>query len=150
MSHSIKDSESLIRSIWLHYVFFQPHAALEQLRAGFCETLQIALITCTHPNKLYGILVASDAFDPTESDLIDDVMIKYSEEGSNNKKKEETLILFWTEFITSCAVEGQYFAVACSITSILTTSRILKHCRVSLSKVSFQSWLIKQLSVHMQ
>ena len=51
------------------------------------------LITCTHPNKLHGILVISDAFDPTESDLIDYVMIKYSEEGSNNKKKEN-LILF--------------------------------------------------------
>ena len=113
VSHSIKDRENLIRSIGLYYVFSQPHAALEQLRAGFCETLQVELITCTHPNKLHGILVASDAFDPTESDLIDDVMIKYSEEGSNNKKKEENLILFWSEFITSCAAEGQNFAVTC-------------------------------------
>ena len=68
------------------------------------------LIACTHPDKLHGILLTSDAFDPTENDLIDDVIIKYSVSGSNNRKKEEEIILFWSEFITSCANDGQYFA----------------------------------------
>ena len=106
-SHTIEDREDLIRCIWLYYVLFQPHAALEQLCAGFCETLQMERIVCIHSEELFGILIGSGAFDPTENDLIDDVVINYPEAGSNDRKKEENVILFWSDFITTCAAEGQ-------------------------------------------
>ena len=106
-SHTMKDRDDLIQSVWLYYIFFHPHAALEQLRVGFNDTLQMELVTTCYAEKVHSILVTSDAFNPTETDLIDDVVIKYSASGSNDRRKEEDIILFWTEFITSCGIEGQ-------------------------------------------
>ena len=31
--------EEIVKVVWLHYVFFRPHAELDQLRKGFLETL---------------------------------------------------------------------------------------------------------------
>ena len=33
------------------------------------------LVACLHADNLHGLLVASNAFDPTEKELIDDLMI---------------------------------------------------------------------------
>lgn len=113
----MKDRDDLIRSVWLYYVFFHPHAALEQLRAGFTQTLQMELITTCYAEQLRDILVTSDAFNPNEVDLIDEVIIKYSDSGSNDRRREEDIILFWTEFITSCGVsrgQSHDFIVHCA------------------------------------
>ena len=68
------------------------------------------LIACLHADNLHGLLVASSAFDPTEKELIDDLVIIYSEAGSNDRRKEETIMLYWSEFITSCATKGNLFS----------------------------------------
>ena len=34
----------MVHSIWLHFVLFQPHAELEQLREGLCNTLQVDVV----------------------------------------------------------------------------------------------------------
>ena len=34
----ISEKEELIRVVWLHYIFFLPHAELEQLRKGLRNT----------------------------------------------------------------------------------------------------------------
>ncbi len=125
-SHTMKDRDDLIRSVWLYYVFFHPHAALEQLRAGFTQTLQMELITTCYAEQLRDILVTSDAFNPNEVDLIDEVIIKYSDSGSNDRRREEDIILFWTEFITSCGVsrgQSHDFIVHCAFSHSLFAHR---------------------------
>ena len=36
---SLQDKEEMVRYIWLHYVLFYPHAALEQFKKGMLEIM---------------------------------------------------------------------------------------------------------------
>ena len=40
-SMTLADKDEFIHAIWLHHVFFLPHAELEQLCKGFRDTLQM-------------------------------------------------------------------------------------------------------------
>ena len=42
---TLLDRQKLVNAVWLHYVFFLPHAELVQLQKGFCETLQLEALT---------------------------------------------------------------------------------------------------------
>ena len=52
------DADKIVKAIWLHYVYFIPHAKLEQLKRGLCETLQIEILMCLHPEEMHSFLVA--------------------------------------------------------------------------------------------
>ena len=100
---SLDDKEEFARSIWLHFVLFQPHAELEQLRKGPYQTLQFELLACAHPKEVWGILAASTVFDVTPQHLCDSFVVHYSDNGSNNRNKEEAVIFFWFEYVSECA-----------------------------------------------
>ena len=99
----LKDKERLMKAIWLHFVYFLPHAELEQLRKGLRETLQVDLLMCVHTEEMHSFLIASSAFDVTSDYLLDSFVIEYSAPGSNKRTIEESLILSWTEYVMECA-----------------------------------------------
>ena len=99
---NFKDKDEMIKAIWLHYVHFNPHAELQQLRKGFLETLQMELLTCIHPNSVRSLLVASECFDVTPEYLLERLVIDYSDNGSNNRTKEEAIVCWWSEYVTDC------------------------------------------------
>ena len=101
-SLDISDKEEFIQAIWLHHVFFLPHAELEQLRKGFRETLQVEIIACVHGELLHGALASTRAFEPTSRHLIDQIIVSYSHEGSNNRTQEESIMLNWSEYVGEC------------------------------------------------
>ena len=96
------DKGELVRCVWLHYVHFQVHAELEQLRKGIYQTLQFELLTISYPNEVWVMLAASDDFKVTPEFLCDSFSVQYSHNGSNNRTKEETIIFHWNEYIFNC------------------------------------------------
>lgn len=104
---SIDDKAEFIRSIWLHHIFFMPHAELEQMRKGFRETLQIELLVCLHGELIHSVLASTKAFDPTPKHLIDEVVVTYSPERPNKRTQEEAVMLFWSDCVCECEVEGK-------------------------------------------
>ena len=73
----ISEKEIIIRTIWLHYVFFRPH----------CE------LVCLNPEKVHGLLATSTSYNITPKFFLEEFAIHYSDAGCNNRTKEEAVIL---------------------------------------------------------
>lgn len=99
----ISDRDDFVKSIWLHFTFFLPHAELEQLRKGLRETLQLELVAILHPSELKSFLVASCAFDVTPAYLLDALVVRYSDQGSNKRTEEEAVMVNWSDYIMDLA-----------------------------------------------
>ena len=93
---TLDDKSTFIKSIWLHYVFCQPHAELQQLRRGIYNTI---CFDCIYPNEIWHLFAASRSFDVTPEYLCEAFVIHYSPDKSNNRIKEETIIVMWYEYI---------------------------------------------------
>lgn len=98
----LKDTKELCYSIWLHHVLYSPHAELEQLRKGFLETLQVETLVLLHEEEIRSLLAHSSLFDVTVEFLEDQFSIQYSHNGSNNRTKEEAIVMHWFEYISNC------------------------------------------------
>ena len=98
----LADKDHLFKCVWLHYVFFVPHAELEQLRKGLQETLQLELLVCLHPHKIWSLLVASSDFEVSTEFFLDSFAICYSEQGCSKRTAEEAVILHWNDYVTDC------------------------------------------------
>ena len=104
---TLDDKDELIHWVWLHFVLLHAHVELKQLRKGLYQTLQFELLVYTHPNILShqyhipivwgggGALAASTTFNVTPEYLCDAFQVQYSENGTNNRAKEEAIIFFW-------------------------------------------------------
>ena len=105
-SITVDDIHTFVNCIWLHYTFFKPHAELQQLRKGFRETLQMELLICLHPDEVKSLLYASSSFDVTPGFLLDSFVTHYSDNGTNRRTLEESVILNWSEYVTECSGTG--------------------------------------------
>lgn len=105
----LADKDQLIKCVWLHYIFFVPHAELEQLRKGLRETLQLELLVCLHPREVWSLLVASSDFEVSPEFFLDSFAIVYSDQGCNRRTAEEAVILHWNDHITDGGGETVYF-----------------------------------------
>lgn len=104
---SIVDKNEFINAIWLHYIFFLPHAELVQLRKGFRQTLQVEQLVCLHGEIIRSMLVPTCAFNPTPKLLVG-VTVTYSPESSNFRTTEEAIMLNWSDYICDCKKLGAY------------------------------------------
>ena len=75
---TLSDREKIVKTIWLHYVYFSPHARLIQLQKGLRETLQLEVLISVHHIEVHGFLVASYSFEVTPDFLTDSFVIHYS------------------------------------------------------------------------
>ena len=92
----LSDKYQIIKSVWLHYIYFLPNVELQQLRRGIHDTLQLGLLVCSNSSTLLSLLMASSAFEVSSDYLLDSFIIKYSEQGSNRRTVEEAIIVNWT------------------------------------------------------
>ena len=95
----ITDRDKVVKCVWLHYIFFLPHAELEQLKKGFRETLEMELVVLLHPSEMRSFLAASSDFDITPSSLLDSLVVCYSDQGSNKRTAEEAIMINWSDYI---------------------------------------------------
>lgn len=98
----LSEKDNFIRSIWLHYVLFQPLAEIDQLRKGLLDTLQVRLLAITHGSKFRLLLAHSTVFDITAEYLQETFAIQYADNGSNKRTQEEAIIMHWTEYLDEC------------------------------------------------
>ena len=105
---TIDDRDQLIRTMWLHYTIYHPHAELEQLRIGLCDTLDVGTLVVTHPRCMWSLLASKGLHLAVTCDdyLIDSFVINFSCQGSNSRILEESIIFKWFEYITEC--EGKF------------------------------------------
>ena len=102
----VQEKEDFIRSIWLHYVLFQPLGELDQLRQGLLDTLQVRVLSLSHGTKLRSLLAYSKVFEVTTDYLQEAFVIDYSPNGSNKRTSEEAIVLHWMEYLEEC--KGQH------------------------------------------
>ena len=107
---TVDDKEDIVCTVWLHFVLFQPHAELAQLRKGLYSTLQFDILAITHSNEVRAILAASTLFDVSAKFIKESFVVNYSPNGSNNRTKEEAIMYFWSEYISECE-EGRVVSV---------------------------------------
>lgn len=98
----LSDVTQLVATVWLHFVKFHPRAELDQLRKGLCETLDFKQIMALHSECVLKLLASSRSFDVTSSYVLDLFVVQYSHEGSNNRTKEEAIMLSWYDYVTEC------------------------------------------------
>lgn len=107
----IADRDEFIRAIWLHYVLFQPYAELQQFQQGLKDTLQLDLLFALYPHDMWSLFASTNAYDVTVDYLLDSFLIQYSDQGSNNRALEESIVYMWSQYITEC--EGIFANVMC-------------------------------------
>jgi len=95
----IADRDQMVKCIWLHFIFFMPHAELEQLKQGFQETLRMDQLVALHSSEIRSFLVLSSDFDITPTSLLGSFVVCYSDKGSNKRVVEEAVMLNWSDYI---------------------------------------------------
>ena len=84
---------------------FLPHAEVKQFQKGPRDTLQMKIPLCVHSEEMHSLLVPSGSFDVTAEFFLDQVIVRYSDEGSNKRTKEEAVILHRSDYNTECCDE---------------------------------------------
>ncbi len=116
----MKDKEEMMRSLWIHFVYFHVHAELVKLKKRIDETLNFGLVTCIHPLETRSLIAASSLFEVTPQYLCDSFVVKYFDNGSNKRTKEEAIIMYW--YVSRKCKFGRYFEFFewnCKVTSKL-------------------------------
>ena len=99
----LSNKQEVIKALWLHHVFFNPHAELDQLKKGFGETLEMERLVCLYPHNVVEFLEHSKSFDVTAEFLLESFVVEYSLQGSNSRTPEETIILSSNEYVDECS-----------------------------------------------
>lgn len=101
-SLSLEDKQDLIRAIWLQFVYFIPHAELEQLKKGFQETLKMGDLVREYPESVFHFLVPNSDYEVSADFFLNEFSIDFSVKGSNRRGDEEAVMVNWTDYILHC------------------------------------------------
>ena len=93
-SITIQDKESVISAIAKHFSVLEVKAELDQLLCGLSSTLSALDLLRSDPILMRPLLVKTNARPITADEAYDAFHIFYSPDGSNQKEKEETTIIF--------------------------------------------------------
>ena len=97
----------LMNALWLHFVFFEVHAELQQFKKGFRETLQMEVLLSQNPIEVRALLVPSE-YKIRAKDLFDLFTIDYSE-NQGQRCLEEAVVAYWRRYIIGLETEGTYY-----------------------------------------
>ena len=61
------------------------------------------LLICRYSDDVWWLLASSSAFNVRVEHLTDAFAVTYSENGANNRTKEEAIVYFWYEYISECS-----------------------------------------------
>lgn len=79
---------------------------------GLKDTLQLDLLFTLYPQDMWSFFASTNAYDVTADYLLDSFLIQYSDQGSNNRAPEESIVYMWSQYITEC--EGIFANVTCA------------------------------------
>ena len=98
-SVSIDDKGALSRSLAMNFVIYSQKAELDQIRDGF-DCVNFSGLVKAHPCLLQPLFVASGRQSPTAAMVLDLFHVEFSLQGSNQRPKEEEIILHWNYYIS--------------------------------------------------
>lgn len=105
MMMKLDDRSTIISAACLHYAVLGSLAELEQLKRGL-QTAQLATLLDKHTNLFKELFLHSKKL--ITADFIQDLFIPhYSERGSNNRVKEEEIVMNWISYLQE--LEGTFF-----------------------------------------
>ena len=103
---TITKKPELLKAIWLHFIFFEVHAELQQFKKGFRETLQMNIMICHNPMEMRALLVPAD-HKMTAKSLLDLFTVNYSEDDSK-RCLEDQVVTHWRRYIVGLETESMY------------------------------------------
>ena len=102
---SFADTPMFLKSVWLHFIFYSVLGELEQFKEGFRETLQMEHLIQEYPEMIRSLLVFKKN-ELTAGYIQDLFHVQFSSRGSNDFRKEETVVMHWYCFLMEC--EGMF------------------------------------------
>ena len=141
----LADQQKLVHAVWLHYVFFSIHAELAQFRKGLYETLQFEALVNSHPKVIHSFLVSSPSYDISASFLIDCFAVGYSAEGSNNRTREEAIMLWWSDYVLDSA--GEYPFITCTLSYLIFSCPAEKKSCTIIKDFTLYLWINQTTSM---
>ena len=112
----LADKEKIISAVCLHYAVLSSLAELEQLRRGL-HTLRFSVLMESYPFLFKQLFLHSNT--SVTADFIQDLFqVDYSVPGSNNRVKEEAIMMNWVSYLQD--LEGM---VVVAVTEFSTFSQ---------------------------
>ena len=91
------DKSTIISAVCLHYAVLGSLAELEQLKRGL-QTAKLATLMDKHAHLFKELFLHSHK--PITADFIQDLFVAdYSDRGSNNRVKEEAIMMNWVSYL---------------------------------------------------
>ena len=111
MLMNLDDRRMTISAVCLHYAVLGSLAELEQLKRGL-QTAQLATLMDNHAHLFKELFLHSHK--PITADFIQDMFVAdYSNRGSNNRVKEEAIMINWVSYLQE--LEGTVYACTVDI-----------------------------------
>ena len=110
---SVTKKEEIALSLAKHYLIYSTMAELQQLKQGL-EELGVLNLLLTHCNLLKPLFLASGKTPLTPSCVVNMFKVIWSPVGSNQREREESVILGWTDYLYGLKgidVHSTWFAV---------------------------------------
>ena len=96
-SMRLGDKSTIISAVCLRYAVLGSLSELEQLKRGL-QTAKLAILMDKHPHLFKELFL--DSHRPITADFIQDLFVaEYSDHGSNNRVKEEVIMMNWVSYL---------------------------------------------------
>ena len=131
MNLTLENRTQFASSVAYHYVINANMAALTQLRKGLLETLELKRLATRNASMLWSLLAASEKPRKLTSVEVQDLFsVTYSPVGSNKRREEETIIMYFYTFLQECeGIEVLNTIIAwCTYFYSLSSNAIFFHC----------------------
>lgn len=123
-SMRLGDKSTIISAVCLHYAVLGSLAELEQLKRGL-QTAKLATLMDKHPHLFKELFLHSHK--PVTADFIQDLFVaEYSDRGSNNRVKEEAIMMNWVSYLQE--LEGMCISSHYCLSSSNTSLMIMMAC----------------------
>ena len=90
-----------MRTVWLHHTVCRVYGEIQQLKDGIVNTLNFNHIIASNPQAVRSLFVPSN-FHLTASFMQEEFIIEYSIDGSNDRVREEAVIMNWFDYLQDC------------------------------------------------
>ena len=121
---TLADKVNIVRTLSLHYLIYANWAEIDQLVDGL-KTLGILKLMQQHPHHFRPLLQSTTKPLLTSSQMLKLFQPVWSPKGSNQREKEELIILNWTTYLDE--TQGM-FLYRLQNTSHLTSFGFLERC----------------------
>ena len=112
-SVTLSDCDALVKSIALHFIIYSQKAELDDIGSGLDDVLEFGQLIRTHPTLFKPLFVASGRTKLHADIFLSLFDIDYSPRGSNQREREEEVMLNFNYYIQE--FESKYYYTSAKI-----------------------------------